>query len=623
MSGIVGIVELDGSPVEHGLLRQLTDFLAFRGPDAQRMWIRNNVGFSRTLFKTTEESEHDHQQMTLDGNTWIVADARIDAREELIAALKAGGEVDLAPSGWTDAELILRAYRLWGVDCVDHLLGDFSFGIWDETRQQLFCARDHMGVKPFYYAQVGACIIFSNTLDCIRRHPSVSGQLNDLAIADFLIFGFNQDPATTSFANIQRLPPAHRAVWSQAGLQLSRYWSMPIDEPIFHKRADDYTDQFQELSRKAVADRLRTNQVWVFMSGGIDSPTLAATARVVLRQRNSAYDLQAVTSVDDIVPEERQYAEGVAAHLGIPIHYRKWTEFVDPQWEEIPFSTPEPCPNAWLIPAEEKFWRGLGDYSRVFFFGEGPDNALRLDWQPYLSYMVRRRNYGRLLRGALATLFSERRPPWWGTFSRKLRIASWTKDAEGDAFPAWLDAAFESRLQLRERWRSFTHPPSAAHPVRPRGYASLQSPLWQTLFESFDAGATKMLYEVRYPFLDLRLLRFLLAVPALPWCRSKYLLRRAMGGLLPRKVLRRRKTGLPHNLLIKHHLWRLFSARFTPAEDLSHYVNPDRVPGIVEGNPGVVEDNLAVRNFNHWLRYSRAGFHDDLREDALHEATRQ
>ena len=119
----------------------------------------------------------------------------------------------------TDVELILRAYHAWGENCVEHLLGDFAFGIWDSARQHLFCARDHMGVKPFYYAHIGQLVVFSNTLDCVRLHPAVSDKLNDLAIADFLILEVNQDPATTSFADIQRLAPAHRATWSNAGLR--------------------------------------------------------------------------------------------------------------------------------------------------------------------------------------------------------------------------------------------------------------------------------------------------------------------------------------------------------------------------------------------------------------------
>ena len=207
MSGIVGIFNLDGAPIDRGLLHEMTHFMTFRGPDAQEMWADKSIGFGHALLRTTEESAREHQPFTLDGNIWIVADARVDAQADLINKLTARGEY--VAREVTDVELLLRAYRRWGEQCVEHLLGDFAFAIWDGPRHRLFCARDHLGVKPLFYAHLGATVIFSNTLDCIRHHPAVSDKLNDLAIADFLLFDLNQDPATTSFADVQRVPPAH------------------------------------------------------------------------------------------------------------------------------------------------------------------------------------------------------------------------------------------------------------------------------------------------------------------------------------------------------------------------------------------------------------------------------
>src|SRR5437867_2222826 len=242
MSGIVGILHLDGAPIDRALLRRMTDFMTFRGPDEQRIWVDGNVGFGHTLLRTTFESEHEHQPFTLDGHVFIVADARVDAQADLIAKLSAHGEK--VKHGVTDVELLLRAYRVWGEDCVDHLLGDFAFAVWDGPRRLLFCARDQLGVKPFFYASLGAIVIFSNTLDCIRQHPAVSDKLNELAIADFLLFEVNQDLNTTSFAHIQRIPPAHRATWSAEAVRISRYWTLPIDEPIYFKRTAEYTERF-------------------------------------------------------------------------------------------------------------------------------------------------------------------------------------------------------------------------------------------------------------------------------------------------------------------------------------------------------------------------------------------
>src|SRR5437867_451975 len=310
MSGIVGLVNLDGAPVDRELLEEMADFMACRAPDARGIWVDGQVGLGHALLRTTSGSLPERQPCTLAGQVWITADARVDGQAELARELEGKGDGDLR--GATDAELILKAYEAWGEDCVGHLLGDFAFAIWDGPRHRLFCARDHFGVKPLFYAHLGATVIFSNTLDCIRHHPAVSDKLNDLAIADFLLFDLNQDPATTSFADVQRVPPVHHVTWSSRGLRMSRYWTLPIDDPIYLKRADDYTRGFKDLLDTAVRDRLRTNNIAIFMSGGLDSPTLAATSCKILRSRSSHCEVRAFTTLVDRDQTERHYASLVA-----------------------------------------------------------------------------------------------------------------------------------------------------------------------------------------------------------------------------------------------------------------------------------------------------------------------
>ncbi|HXU76882.1 MAG TPA: asparagine synthetase B, partial [Methylomirabilota bacterium] len=267
MSGFAGFVNLDGAPIDRAVLTKMMEAIAFRGPDARNTWSGEAACLGHTLLQTTDESADEHQPLSFDGKVWIVADARIDARQELVADLRARGrDVDI---NVPDVELILGAWCIWQENCVEHLLGDFSFAIWDDGRRRLFCARDQMGVKPFYYAHVGSWVGFSNTLECVLWHPKVSCRLNDLSIADFLLFNANQEPATTAFADIQRLPAAHTAVWSDNSLKLRRYWTLPIDEPVFYRRQQDYVARFQELLRAAVSDRLRTGRVGIFMSGGL------------------------------------------------------------------------------------------------------------------------------------------------------------------------------------------------------------------------------------------------------------------------------------------------------------------------------------------------------------------
>lgn len=602
MSGIVGIVHLDGAPVDRRLLQRLTEFQAFRGPDAQQIWASGNIGFGHTLLKTTEESEQEHQPLTLGDDVWIVADARVDARRELIAELQAHGHKNLA--GVPDVELILRAYQVWSEDCVDHLLGDFAFGIWDGPRQKLFCARDQMGVKCFYYAHIGSCVIFSNSLDCIRQHPAVSDRLNDLAIADSLLFEMNLDQATTSFADIQRLPPANKAVWSRDGMRKGSYWTMPIEEPVFYKRAADYTDRFMELLKEAISDRLRTHRVGILMSGGLDSPALAAVALEVSKERSFHLDLRAFTTTLSFGPDEGYYAGLVAKHLGIPIEYRDGDEeSIHPDWERSQFRTPEPVSNTAVLPIHPTSWDEIGLSSRVFLQGAGPDNALSIEWKPYVSYLLRNHRYARVLHDAGLYLAWHRRIPFWGKISRSFRKAE-SNGVEGPSLPVWLNKDLVSRFNLRARWESYYSPPPSIHPVRPLNYALLQVPgELQKLFRGHDAECTQAAVEVRYPFLDLRLLRFFLAVPPIPWCRSKYVIRRALKGLLPDAVLRRPKEGIATDLIME----RLESDRvapLAPAPEFHTYVEAGQLPATARGEMWAAGSILLARLLNHWLQNS-------------------
>ncbi len=196
-----------GAPVDRALLQALTYFISYAGPDARDTYSEGSIGLGHTMLRTTRESFLERMPAGLDGKLWITADARIDCREELKRELEKA-DSNRRPAA-TDSELILHAYAVWGEECVRHLRGDFAFAIWDARRKTLFCARDHFGVKPFYYAEIGNIFLFANVLNCVHAHPGISDSLNDAAIGDFLLFGLNCDLSTTTFRDIRRLPPAH------------------------------------------------------------------------------------------------------------------------------------------------------------------------------------------------------------------------------------------------------------------------------------------------------------------------------------------------------------------------------------------------------------------------------
>src|SRR5258705_13435444 len=295
MSGIVGIVNLDGAPVDQDLLWRMTHLMSFRGPDAQEIWIDGNVSFGHTLLRTTWEGDRENQPLTLDGRFWLTADARIDGRAGLINALKDKLAGRLHMRSLNDAELILYAYEAWGEDCVKHLIGDFAFAIWDGRKRCLFCARDHFGIKPFYYAHVGNVFVFGNTLESILIHPDISRTLNDQAIGDLLLFDFNRDPASTSFEDIVRIPPAHTLTLEPAVGKLTtrRFWNIPTEVDTRRHPQSYYLECFEELFDAAVEDRLRTDKVELLMSGGLDSTAIASAAVRIGQERNRELGVRA------------------------------------------------------------------------------------------------------------------------------------------------------------------------------------------------------------------------------------------------------------------------------------------------------------------------------------------
>ena len=575
MSGFAGMIALDGAPISRRILEHLTDCQSFRGPDAKEMWISGHVGFGHALLKTAQ-STLERQPCSIDGLTWIVGDCRVDARSTLIEQL-GRSEHDLSKAN--DAKLILYAYRKWSDNCVDHLLGDFAFAIWDGGRKRLFCARDQMGVKPFYYSRIGTLLIFSNTLNCIRQHPAVSDKLNDLAIADFLLFDLIREPGATSFADIHRLPAAHVLVGDKAAFAVRRYWSLPVSSPIHYKRSNEYLDEFRELLHTAVADRLRTDRAGVLMSGGLDSSTVAASAQRILTSKGADDGLCAYTEVfDTLIPhEERHYATLVAEALKISIKFQGCDNFG--LWKylhqaEIRF--PEPLHSPWSDWGFSQL-RQVAETRRVALTGYGGDPALSCLLTVHFLDLLKKMQLGRALADALRYLASEGRASRLYLHTRFRRWFASKKSLP--LYPDWLNRQFEQRLGLRERWHSIaTGFPNAS--VRPVAYESLVHPLWASIFERCDSGVTRATVDVRHPFFDLRLIKFLLALPALPWCSDKELLRHAARGILPDCVRLRRKSPLladPLLALLKspESTW---VDSFIPSPELNQYVQRDRIP---------------------------------------------
>ena len=539
MSGIAGIVQTDGSLVEPTILDRLTTALAYRGPDGAHTWTARAAGLGGAWLRVAAEGADNPGPVSLDGTTWIVADARIDGRHELATKLTRRDGWD-SPS-LTDAQLILGAYEQWGEACVEHLIGDFAFAIWDGARSRLFCARDHFGVKPFYYAQAGPAFLFSNTLECLHLHPGVSRRPNDLAVADFLLFGYNQDTSTTSFADVRRLPPAHSLTVVSGSIHCRRFWTLPRGR-IRYRRSRDYVERFTELLQRAVSDRLGSPRVGVWMSGGVDSTSVAAMARHLPDPQLRPTDVRAHTMVyDALMPDdERRFADLAAAALGIEVRFTVADTLV-------PFLVVDDAETAPPEPIDDPFFaarlpqlRDASRHSRILLCGEGGDEIF---WPSSVVDLLASMPWQEVGGDVARSLLVHRRRPPAG-IARRLRRPSGAPGSS--SYPAWLNSSFARRLDLRDRWNAANGPgtPAAGAGIRHEARRRLAGTVWPWYFECADPGTTRVGLELRYPLLDVRLVEFMLAIPPLPWCIDKHLLRVAVRGLLPGAVRRRRKSPL-------------------------------------------------------------------------------
>jgi asparagine synthase (glutamine-hydrolysing) len=607
MSGIVGLYHADGAPVDGDLLARMTQAVAFRGPNHQQTWSEYRVGFGHTLFKTTWQSEHEQQPRHLDG-VCIVADARLDGRDELIERVQSlSGRI--APGHLSDSELILRAYRIWGDDCVLHLIGDFAFAIWDLRVSRLFCARDHFGIKPFYYTYKSGCFAFSNTLNCLRLHPQISDELNELAVADFLLFEQNQETNTTTFADVQKLPPAHvLTVSGDGGLKVRRYWTLPTESRYRYARSAHYIDRFAELFEQAVHDRTRTDKMSVLMSGGLDSSSVVATAKRLAQDRSEPLQIHAHTAVyDRLMPDrERHYSGLVARHLDIPIHYLAADDYqLFDRWERPDFPRPEPTPGI-LELLERDIFAQAASTAPVAFSGDGGD-AVLCPPHGYLAALLKRGRFGTVLRSGLHLWQTTRRFPRIGL--RFMLQQTLRPRIAALSYPEWLNPDLERRLQLHERWRHLQDimvDERSDHPRR-EACAFLRQPYWSYWFEMQDPGATREALEIRYPFFDVRLVDFMLGIPPIPWCVEKNILRVTMEGRLPEEVRLRPKTPLVSDGLTerRNQLLGSVGASLTSTNDLCRFVDLGKLAKDVPATADALWRALAPLSLDWWLRHFR------------------
>ena len=554
MSGIAGIYHLDGHPANPVLLTRMTDIIADRGPDGEGHWLAGPVGLGHRMLHTTSESLHQKQPVVDDtGQLVITADARIDNRDELISTL----EVDRHHKGEiSDAELILKAYEKWGQACPEKLLGDFAFAIWDGREHRLFCARDPIGIKPFYYYLDGKRFLWASEPRQIFQDAAISRQPNLCLVGRYLLNDFSEREETL-YVGVRRLPPAHSLICNTEEIQKRRYWDIDPAKEIRYPTDGEYTEHFLALFRDAVKSRLRSSgPVGAWLSGGLDSSSIVCMAQKLYQEEAlESKGFETFSIVFDELPcDERPYIEAVVRKWGLTSHsflYERNSAAVDMQKLDCyPGVFYDPA-LFMLGPAQESAARhGF----KVILSGVGGDDLLATGFY-HLADLLRRlriRDLVAQIKGDTVTygtrplnlLLDHAFKPLI-PHPLKMALRGLLKAFRGNGISPWMNADFVKRFRLKEHLRRV--PSLRRFPTLAQGqiYHHLGFGWNNNVgLAVIDRFAARSSLEWRYPFFDRRVVEYLLGIPEEQrWWRDrpKTILRNAMRDVLPEAV-RERKT---------------------------------------------------------------------------------
>ena len=561
MSGIAGIIHFDGRPVAPGEVEAMTAGMHYRGPDGINHWRKGSVALGQCMLRTTPESLEENQPLTNEDDSLVlVMDGRVDNWEELRRELLGKGAVLRTRA---DAELVLRAYEIWGRECLTHIDGDFALVMWDARKREAFCARDRVGNRPFHYYWNGRSLVFASDLRAILSLPWIPQAQNDGTVAEYLATDwYSQDE--TLWQDILRLIGAHLMIVNAAGAELRRYWTADLQATLPCRSDEDYIEHYRGLFTDVVRRMSRSHRPLACeVSGGLDSSAIFAVAETQRQQRKLlAPGLEGYTLdfQGDSDADELSYARAVGSHLGraireiAPAHRSlEWLKSYARFFGEM-----SEYPNHTMIRSIESAARADG--SRVLLSGTGGDEWVGGGQLYYAEAIagLQARQLWKVLRddyreaGVLTG-------SWWCIGSgvvpllpKRFRIflRAVISMASGVTVPranGWLASPMRNDVE-RRRQRKDSLPAGALRRVGQRGQiAALWSATSLVDREMRERQTAHMGLEIRRPFWNARIIEAAIATPEYMRCRgheNKWMHRRAMTGILPEAVLGRQSKAI-------------------------------------------------------------------------------
>jgi asparagine synthase (glutamine-hydrolysing) len=556
--GLVGIFDCKGRATpDRDLIVRMSDRLRHRGPDGEGYLVAPGIALGHRRLSIIDPGRGAQPLYNEDGSIAVVFNGCIYNFRAIRTTLQASGHIFKTDC---DTEIIVHAWEEWGVDCVLHFRGMFAFALWDATQETLFLARDRLGKKPLYYSELPTGrIVFGSELKALLVDPEISRTIDPYAVDDFFAYGYIPDPRTI-YRSVAKLPPAH-VLLAQRGSRprLFRYWDLAFVAQQ-QSEAEACEALIQHL-HDAVSVRLVSDvPLGAFLSGGVDSSAVVAAMAGSSSQPVSCFSIEfGVRGFD-----ETEYARDVADRF----HAHHVVDKVDPadllSLDGLISTYDEPFGDSSALPTS-RVCSAARRHVTVALSGDGGDEQFA-GYRRYKWHAAEERvrsllpdSFRQRLFATLAGLY-----PDLGWAPRPLRAKHTFEELAQSPAEAFFHSVAVTSDPMRRRlfsnslMRELDGYDAKSLIERHMAMANTDDPLAQALYTDFktwlpgdiltkvDRASMANSLEVRAPLLDHQFVEWAATLPAklkLHGQVSKYILKRALEPLLPRKILYRPKQG--------------------------------------------------------------------------------
>lgn len=574
MCGIAGLLCLNGQKLPEnalGVLKAMTDRMAYRGPDGEGFWQQGSVCFGHRRLSIIDLAGGKQPMCNSRNDLCIVFNGEIYNFEELRAELEKEGQSFQTHS---DTETLLNAYAAWDIKCLDRLEGMFAFAIWDAKKQRLFAARDHFGKKPFYYSLQAGFFAFASELGSLSvlsqkcSFANFTFHVAPQALSRYLAYEYVPTPDSI-YREAKVLEPASYLLVDDSGIKTGQYWELPWPSPHLPAPEAEVAKELDRLMSRAVKLRMISDvPLGVFLSGGIDSSIVTGLMARISQTPVKTFSI----GFREASYDESSYADIVAKYFHTE-HYNRILS-AEQCADELPgivsaMDTPmadASCAPTWLLSALTR------EHVTVALGGDGADE-LWAGYEHYIGFRIAQwyRKLPLWIREKIITPLANYLPESAGYINLRLAVKTFLaganapdwlrvqtmltangpelqKDILTEDFKKELADGLETAILFaptRRRYEKWADAPGVTALAR-AFHVYVRQFMLDDILVKVDRCSMLHSLEVRAPFLDKKVCEFVARLPVnckLHGFKRKYLLKKAFAGLLPPQILKRNKRG--------------------------------------------------------------------------------